>query len=161
LSLDVVLIEFTGEPEAAPFFGQPIASDKWPEVFVAMPFSKEIEPIYKDHITEIVSKKMKLSLGRADDFYTNHAIMQDVWSEIYYCQVVIADCTGKNPNVFYEIGIAHTLGRQTILISQDVNDIPFDVRYIRSIVYEYTPSGMKEFERRLEDTLSYLKNILK
>jgi hypothetical protein len=100
---------------------------------------------------------MKLSLARADDFYTNHAIMQDVWSAIYYARIIIADCTGKNPNVFYEIGIAHTLGRQTVLISQEIGDIPFDVRHIRSIVYEYTPRGMKEFEKKLEDTLSFLK----
>jgi hypothetical protein len=154
LSLSVELIEFAGETDSWAFFGRPIASDKWPEVFVLMPFSSDIDPIYRDHITEVVSKKMTLSLKRADDFYTNHAVMQDVWSAIYHAQVIIADCTGKNANVFYEIGIAHTLGKQTILISQKTGDIPFDVQHIRSIVYEYTPRGVREFEKKLEDTLS-------
>jgi hypothetical protein len=79
--------------------------------------------------------------------------MKDVWSAIYYSEVVIADCTGRNPNVFYEIGIAHTLGKETVLIAQQIDDIPFDVRHIRSIVYEYTPRGVREFEKKLEETL--------
>ena len=79
--------------------------------------------------------------------------MKDVWSAIYYSEAVIADCTGRNPNVFYEIGIAHTLGRKTVLIAQQIDDIPFDVRHIRSIIYEYTPRGVREFEKKLEDTL--------
>jgi hypothetical protein len=47
-------------------------------------------------------------------------------------RVVICDCTGRNPNVFYEIGIAHTLGREVILITQNPEDIPFDLRHLRS-----------------------------
>ncbi len=86
---------------------------------------------------------MILTVARADDFYTNQAVMQDVWSAIVNAKMVIGDCSGRNPNVFYEIGISHTLGRPTVLISQSVDDIPFDVRYVRSIVYQYTPPGMK------------------
>jgi hypothetical protein len=156
LSLTVELIEFPKEARTEAFFGQPIPSKSWPEVFVAMPFLTEIDPIYRDHIREVVEKKMKKSLGRADDFYTNREIMKDVWSAIYYSDVVIADCTWRNPNVFYEIGIAHTLGKQTVLIAQKIDDIPFDVRHVRSIIYEYTPRGVKEFEKKLEDTLHAL-----
>jgi hypothetical protein len=156
LTLTVELVELPKEGRTEAFFGRPISSKSWPEVFVAMPFLTEIDPIYRDHIKEIVEKKMKKSLGRADDFYTNHEIMKDVWSAIYYSDAVIADCTGRNPNVFYEIGIAHTLGKKTVLIAQKIDDIPFDVRHIRSIIYEYTPRGVKEFEKKLEDTLRAL-----
>ncbi|WP_217989549.1 hypothetical protein [Sphingomonas lenta] len=50
-------------------------------------------------------------------------------------RVVICDCTGRNPNVFYEAGIAHTLGREVILITQNGQDIPFDLRHLRYIPY--------------------------
>jgi hypothetical protein len=153
LTLTVDLVELPKEAKTEAVFGPPVPSNRWPEVFVAMPFLKEIDPIYRDHITEVVKNKLKKSLGRADDFYTNHEIMKDVWSAIYYSEAVIADCTGRNPNVFYEIGIAHTLGRKTVLIAQQIDDIPFDVRHIRSIIYEYTPRGVREFEKKLEDTL--------
>jgi hypothetical protein len=153
LTLAVDLVELPKEARSEAFFGSPVPSNKWPVVFVAMPFLDEIDPIYRDHITEVVKHKMNKSLARADDFYADHEIMKDVWSAIYYCEVVIADCTGRNPNVFYEIGIAHTLGRKTVLIAQQIDDIPFDVRHIRSIIYEYTPRGVREFEKKLEDTL--------
>jgi hypothetical protein len=66
---------------------------------------------------------------------------------------LIADCTGRNPNVFYEIGIAHTVGRKVILISQHADDMPFDLAHIRRIAYEYTPRGMAAFEETLRKTL--------
>jgi hypothetical protein len=158
LSITVAFIEWRGKVGAFlghqhAFFGQPVASKLWPDVFVAMPFADELEPIYRDHITKVVKTKCKVSLGRADDFYTNHAIMQDVWSAIFNAKVIIADCTGRNPNVFYEIGMSHTLERPTILIAQKSDDIPFDIRHVRAIIYTYTPRGMVDFERKLEETL--------
>jgi len=65
---------------------------------------------------------------------------------------------GKNPNVFYEIGIAHTLGKQTVLITQRLADIPFDLRHLRVIPYEYTPKGMQKFETSLTETLRFVTN---
>lgn len=50
-------------------------------------------------------------------------------------RIVVCDCTGRNPNVFYEAGIAHTLGREVILITQNGHDIPFDLRHLRYIPY--------------------------
>ena len=70
-------------------------------------------------------------------------------------RVLIADCTERNPNVFYEIGIAHTLGKQVILIARSDDDIPFDLRPIRYINYKYTPRGMSEFEGNLQKHLSF------
>lgn len=50
-------------------------------------------------------------------------------------RVVVCDCTGRNPNVFYEAGIAHTLGREVILVTQADHDIPFDRRHFRYVRY--------------------------
>ena len=68
-------------------------------------------------------------------------IIQDVVSLIDKSRVVICDCTGRNANVFYEIGIAHTLGREVILITQNEADIPFDLRHLRYVKYLNNAEG--------------------
>jgi hypothetical protein len=136
-----------------PFFGQPTAPAVKSDIFVLMPFAKELISVYQDHITE-VAKTLKLTVRRADDFFTMHSIMSDVWNAICDARLVIADCTGRNPNVFYEIGLAHTIGKSVLLITQDKEDIPFDIRHLRFIKYEFTPRGMKDFEKRLTETIN-------
>jgi hypothetical protein len=133
---------------ANPMFGYDTSPELKSDVFVLMPFSNELQPIYEDHI-RVVSGELNLTVARADDFFSSRSIMSDIWSAIYNSRIIIADCTGRNTNVFYEIGIAHTLGRPTILISQNIEDVPFDLRHIRCIVYQYTPRGMREFIKPL------------
>ena len=79
--------------------------------------------------------------------------MSEIWNAICASQIVIADCTGRNPNVFYEIGVAHTVGKPVILLTQIVEDVPFDLRHIRFIKYELTRRGMQKFEEDLLATL--------
>ena len=78
--------------------------------FVLMPFLDELKPVYEDHI-----KPTLVSLGfsceRADSIFDNKPVMESIWENILKARIVIADLTGKNPNVFYEIGICHTLGK--------------------------------------------------
>jgi hypothetical protein len=135
-----------------PFFGRPRPLQDSHDVFVLMPFSQAQRPIYDDHLLKVINAA-GLSAKRADDFFTTGHVITDVWRGIWSAKVVIADCTGRNPNVFYEIGVAHTIGRPVILITQSEDDIPFDLRHIRYIPYHYTPPGMSEFERRLATTL--------
>jgi hypothetical protein len=132
--------------------------DRWSKIFVAMPFLPELKPVYDDHILK-VTKELGVSCKRGDDFFSGDSIMNEVWSAIYHSEVCIVDCTGRNPNVFYELGIAHTLGRKAILIAKSIDDIPFDVRHLRTIIYEYTPPGMAEFEGKLKKTLQHELNI--
>lgn len=146
-------IDFVGR--YSPVFGQPSRRTSWPQIFVLMPFAQELTPVYEDHIKKVVSS-MGRKVARADDFFTTESIIGDIWSAIFHALVVVADCTGRNPNVFYEIGIAHTLGRDTILLTQSQEDVPFDLRHLRIIQYEFTPSGMKVFETRLEKTIRSL-----
>ncbi len=65
--------------------------------------------------------------------------------------LVIADLSGQNPNVFYEVGIAHTLGKPVLLLSQSIEDVPFDLRHRRVLPYEYTPIGCKRLVARLRE----------
>jgi hypothetical protein len=122
--------------------------DNGTEVFVLMPFSEALFPVFNDHIKK-VCKKFHLVCKRADDIFSTSEIMGDIWTLIRKAKIIIADCTNKNPNVFYELGIAHTLGKPVILITQNAEDVPFDIRHLRYIKYEYTPVGMKKFEYNL------------
>ena len=134
--------------------GFPEASRKGEsDIFVVMPFREELERIYRDHIVR-VCRQLSCSVSRGDDFFGMQAVMGDIWTAIRTAKIIIADCTGRNANVFYEIGLAHVLGKPVVLLSQREEDIPFDLRHIRFIKYDYTPPGMKSFEKALKATLS-------
>jgi hypothetical protein len=141
-----------------PYFGLPEPSKAPTDVFVLMSFEPKLRPIYDDHILK-VAKSLNLNAKRADDFFTTHHVMSDVWEAINATRLVIADCTGRNPNVFYEIGVAHTLGRPVVLITQQNSDVPFDLQAIRYIQFEYTPPGMAKFEQQLASTLKSELNL--
>ena len=146
--------------EVTPFFGKPVDfTSEAADLFVLMPFSDELKPIYDDHIKS-VAEKLRVTVKRADNFFTVHDIMKDIWNGICNAKVVIADCTNRNPNVFYEIGIAHTVGKPVILITQNPDDVPFDLRNIRYIRYQYTPRGMENFERTLERTVQHTLTLI-
>jgi tetratricopeptide (TPR) repeat protein len=120
--------------------------------FVLMPFSSDLKPIYEDSIRPTV-EKVGLKCLRADEIFDVREIMEDVWEYICRARVVVAELTGRNPNVFYELGIAHSLGKEVICIAQTLDDIPFDIRHRRHIIYTYTPRGVKQLEQQLEETI--------
>jgi len=117
-----------------------------------MPFDAPFTPVYET--LRQTAENVGLRCRRADDIWENPAIIQDIVSLIDRSRVVICDCTNRNPNVFYEIGIAHTLGREVILITQNANDIPFDLRHLRYVPYLNNAEGRQvlgqTLQRRLE-----------
>jgi hypothetical protein len=100
---------------------------------VMMPLDVGFNPIYES--IRQAADNAGLRCRRADDIWENAAIIQDVVVLIDRSRIVVCDCSGRNPNVFYEAGIAHTLGREVILITQNAQDIPFDLRHLRYIRY--------------------------
>lgn len=126
-------------------------------VFVIMPFTQK----WSNDIWEQVLKPAVLEIGmapiRADDLYGQN-IMEDVWQSILKAAIIICDTTGRNPNVFYELGIAHTLGKKVLLLTQNIDDIPFDLQAYRHIEYSVTISGgnqLKEsIKKHIKETLS-------
>lgn len=102
-------------------------------VAVMMPFGAGFAPVYESLKAGIEAAGMRCF--RADDIWERDHILDDVLSLIWRARVVVADLSGKNPNVFYEAGIAHTLGRDTILVAQSMDDVPFDLRSIRTLQY--------------------------
>lgn len=147
-------------------FGRPLDDPQYQcDIFVIMPFADNFTPIYEDHLKS-AANSLGYSIKRGDNFFSKRSIMADVWSAIVNARLVIADCTGRNPNVFYELGMAHTLDKRVIMITQNMDDIPFDVRHLRVIRYEYTPRGMSGLEKALKDAfekilgdIAYIENI--
>jgi response regulator RpfG family c-di-GMP phosphodiesterase len=86
-------------------------------------------------------------------------IIRDILDNLNKADIVIADMTDRNPNVFYELGVRHALRNATILITQDIDDIPFDLRHYATIKYEWTTKkGKEEFGSRIKDAFSVIEN---
>lgn len=82
-------------------------------------------------------------------FWEDTTIVQDIFSLIFRAQVVVVDFTGKNPNVMYETGIAHTLGKHVVPISQSLDDVPFDMRHHRVLKYYSNNEGLNRLSSDL------------
>lgn len=122
-----------------------------------MPFTESLTDIYQSFVKPTVElPDFGLVCRRADDIKSNRAIIQDIWKSICEARLIIADLTGLNANVMYELGIAHTLGKETVLIYQRGHDIrfPFDLAHIRRIEYDNTAIGGRTLEQELRATLS-------
>lgn len=115
--------------------------------FVLMPFSLEWSDMVYSLIKENV-EKLGLKCLRADNL-TGQIIIEDIWSIINECAFVIADMTTKNPNVMYELGIAHAIGKPAILITQEVSKTPFDITHLRHWEYKTDLKGHELFTKKL------------
>ncbi len=74
-------------------------------------------------------------------------LIQDIFALIYRSRMVVCDFSGQNANVFYEAGIAHTMGKVVIPIAQAIGDLPFDLRHHRALIYRNDPAGLEELVR--------------
>ncbi|MFA0093464.1 hypothetical protein, partial [Vibrio sp. 10N.261.49.A11] len=90
---------------------------------------------------------------RADDIWENATIIQDIFSLIYRAKIVVVDFSNKNPNVMYETGIAHTLGKTVVPLAQIVQDIPSDMVHHRALIYLNNGEGLQKLETDLSSKL--------
>jgi hypothetical protein len=127
-------------------------------VSAMMPFHPKFDAVYAT--LQRTAEAVGLRCRRADDIWENPAVIQDVVSLIDRSNVVICDCTDRNPNVFYEIGIAHALGREVILITQAEADIPFDLRHLRFVQYLNNGEGLGALMVRLQPRLAELCGVM-
>jgi len=123
-------------------------------VALMMPFDPDHAPVLK--AVREACGRAGLRCVRADDIWEDSTIIQDIFSLIYRSRIVVADLTDLNGNVLYETGIAHTLGRPVIPISQSADRLPFDLAHHRTLVFERTESGLSEMIKRLERRLRRL-----
>lgn len=121
------------------------------QVSAMMPFSAPFTAVYEAIRRSAEAAGMRCD--RVDGIWENHTVIQDVISLIDRSAFVVCDCTGRNPNVFYEIGIAHSLGKEVILITQNGDDIPFDLRHIRYLTYLNNGEGLAGLQTQLTERL--------
>lgn len=100
-----------------------------------MPFDPEFDEVYNLFIADALNEA-GYGVFRADDLRSQCSILQDIISSIVSCDLIVADLTGAKPNVFYELGLAHALRKPVILLTQDLSDIPFDLKSYRVLRYD-------------------------
>jgi len=110
-------------------------TDKKEFVFSIMPFGGYFNQYYEEIYCPAI-KEAGLDHKRADDLYRPSTIVHDIWRYTKDCRLVLADLTGKNPNVLYELGLAHAIAKLGIIITESLDDIPFDLRALRIIEYD-------------------------
>ena len=131
-------------------------STERPKAFVVMQLSEPYNELYQQVIHRIC-EEFKIDAKRADEVYGPGVIIADIVKQIVESKLIIAEITPANPNVYYEIGYAHALGKPTILIAEKATELPFDVSPFRVLFYENTIAGKK----RIEDGLRrHLESIL-
>ncbi len=126
--------------------------------FVLMPFAEKFQPIYDDHIQPTV-KRTGLQCERADEIRGPNLISWDIWERVNRARFLVAELTDQNPNVFYELGLAHAISKDVILLTQSMDFVPFDLKALRCICYEFTPRGMQKLEESLFETIQTLIKV--
>lgn len=127
-------------------------SSSHPRAFVVMQFAEPYDTFYR----EVIQKQAEAAgfdVVRIDEKAGPGVIFQDIQREIEQAEVVVAEITPANPNVFYELGYAHALGKPTILLAQRGAELPFDIRSFRVVFYNDTIGGKAEVERNLRKHL--------
>ena len=133
------------------------ADDDRSTCFVIMPFGDWFDDYYSTIFVPAI-EGAGLNPRRADDLYRPSAIVGDIWELTKAATIILADLSDKNPNVFYELGLAHASAKPAILVTASMEDIPFDLRALRIIEYDkndpYWGSNLRDqIEAALRETL--------
>ncbi len=123
-----------------------------PFIFVLMPINDDFSDVY-----EVAIKSAAVEAGayaeRVDDQHFSGSILDRILNQINTADILVADMTGKNANVFYEVGYAHALGKTVILMTQQINDIPFDLKHRQHI--EYRPNQLSSLRSDLLEKIKW------
>lgn len=120
--------------------------------FVIMPFSKERKEVYKFGIAP-ACQQAGYEAKRVDELVGHFNINRKIIEYLFRCDAVVAEITDKNPNVFYEMGVAHAIANKTIMIAQDADKLPFDIRNYRCIIYEQSVEGLQRLQEEIVRSL--------
>lgn len=129
-------------------------SDNKPFAFVLMPFAKQFDDIYKLGIKELC-QDMDVVAERVDEQHFTDLILERIHRQIENADIIIAEMTGQNPNVFYEVGYAHAKGKLCALITQSASDIPFDLKQYTHIIYDGSVTDLRD---KLTPKIDWLKS---
>jgi hypothetical protein len=124
--------------------------------FVMMPFVGDwFDRYYKELFVPAI-KEAGMEALRADELFSTGTVIEQIWEQIGKAKILLADLTGKNANVFYELGLAHAAHKPVVFTSGNLEDVPFDLRHLRVIIYDVQDPFWGE---KLKTNLTaYLKN---
>jgi hypothetical protein len=129
-------------------FSDVASSTSKPKAFVVMQFAEPYDTFYRD-VIQTQAEAAGFEVFRMDEKAGPGVIFQDIQREIEQSEIVIAEITPANPNVFYELGYAHALRKPTILLAQRDSKLPFDIQSFRVVFYNDTIGGKTEVEKNL------------
>ena len=129
------------------------------EVFVISQFGGMYDQLYDNVIIPICEKK-GIKPIRADEISASSMILEDIIRSLQNANIIIADITPNNPNVFYELGYAHAIRKPVILLCEKAerSNLPFDISGFRTIFYDNTMAGKLQVEEMIE---KYISEILR
>lgn len=116
--------------------------------FVLMPLKEPFFRIFTQNIKPVL-ESLGFKAIKADDIFRPNPVIEDIWACLNTAGLIVADVTGKNPNVFYELGIANVIGKNPIILTQNKDDVPFDVKYLRYLEYTDNDAGCKKLHSDL------------
>jgi hypothetical protein len=122
-----------------------------------MPFARDFDLFYQNEIMPVI-ENLGFYCKRADDFYGSRPIMDDIRESIQAARFTVADLSGQNPNVLFEVGIAHALGKHVLLLTQNLADVPSRLQPVRCLVYERSLNGGSYLRSRLETAIQEIRN---
>lgn len=105
-----------------------------PLAFILMPFAAEFDDVY-EHLIQTPLESAGFEVRRADSLLNQRSVLQDVIRGIADAALIVADVSGLNPNVLYELGLAHALGKRAVMITRNLEELPFDLRPYRANEY--------------------------
>lgn len=123
--------------------------------FVLMPFGEWFDRYYKEIYSPAI-RDAGFEPMRADGIFNTGAVMEQIWNHITSSDVLLAELTDKNPNVFYELGLAHARRKPVVFVSGNLDDVPFDLRHLRVVLYDIREPNWAEQLR--SNIALYLKN---
>ena len=131
-----------------------------PFVFMVMPFADATANQVYNSIVKPLCSELGYDVVRADEYTTTKVIYDEIVQSIQNAAIVIVDISGKNPNVMYELGIAHSLRQaSTVILTHDnVSDSPFDIKHFRIVGYENSISGAEKLKTKLRETFKTYRN---
>jgi hypothetical protein len=124
--------------------------------FVSMPFKRELQDVYISGIKKAL-EEMGWTCHRADEKFDTPEIICTICKNTQEANLIFADLTGKNPNVFLEVGLAFGLQKYVVLLSQNSEDIPFDAKTFRTIIYD--SHELSDLRQKIRTTLKNIKIV--
>ena len=124
--------------------------------FLLSPLGKPFDKIFREHIGPAI-ESAGFTIEAANRVFGTRPEFAELWKRIGSATLVVADLTGSDPGVMYELGMAHAAGTPTMIITQNIDDVPFDGKLDRCVVYSSTPRGCAKLADEIKATLRSLR----